>query len=601
LLFVDDEPALCEISRLFLENLGDFRVTTANSALEGLGLLEREPFDAIISDYQMPGMDGIAFLKAVRERYEEIPFILFTGRGREEVVIQAIKHGVDYYVQKGGDPKSQFAELRHMVRTAIERRAAERAFRASELRYRTLIQQSSDVIRIIDADGRIAYESDSSQRLLGYPPGFTLGRSPFEFIHPDDRTTVRQALNEVFERRNRGVPTPFRIRKADGEYIAVEATATNLLGVEGVDGIVVATRPVEDRRRVEEALRESRARLALALEGGELGTWDWNPATGVVGYNDRWREIAGYGPGEVPGDDAWDRLIHPDDRPAVQRAFVEHLEGRRPVYEAEYRLLAANGEVRWVFDKGKVLERDEGGTPLRVAGTVLDITEHRRMEEALRQANRKLNLLSALTRHDIINLLLALAGYISLLGERPERPAYDTYVRKLADGVDRISAVIRFTKTYEQIGVETPAWQNLRKLVGEAVDEAAPGPVRIENDVPAGTEIFADPLVVRVFVNLIDNAVRHGGAVTGIRFSLEERGEDRVVVCEDDGRGVPVEEKERIFDRGYGRNTGLGLFLSREILEITGIAIRETGEPGRGARFECVVPKEKVRMDAKEG
>src|SRR5512138_1307276 len=106
LLYVDDEPGLLEIGKVFLESTGDFSVTTALSGRAGLDELARQDFDAVISDFQMPEMDGIEFLKKVRQSFGSIPFILFTGRGREEIVIQAINHGVDFYLQKGGDPKA---------------------------------------------------------------------------------------------------------------------------------------------------------------------------------------------------------------------------------------------------------------------------------------------------------------------------------------------------------------------------------------------------------------------------------------------------------------------------------------------------------------
>ena len=117
------------------------------------------------------------------------------------------------------------------------------------------------------------------------------------------------------------------------------------------------------------------------------------------------------------------------------------------------------------------------------------------------------------------------------------------------------------------------------------------------NEIPAGSEVLADPMIVKVFFNLVDNAVRHGGKITTIRFSVEERNGDHVIVCEDDGVGIPAEEKEKIFERGFGKNTGLGLYLSREILDITGITIRETGGPGKGARFEMTVPKGVYRIN----
>jgi signal transduction histidine kinase len=116
------------------------------------------------------------------------------------------------------------------------------------------------------------------------------------------------------------------------------------------------------------------------------------------------------------------------------------------------------------------------------------------------------------------------------------------------------------------------------------------------NDLPAGTEVFSDPLVEKVFYNLIDNALRYGGKMTKIRFFSHETDVGLILVCEDDGDGVSREDKKRLFERGFGKNTGLGLFLSREILSITKISIAETSEPGNGARFEMVVPKGTYRL-----
>ena len=125
--------------------------------------------------------------------------------------------------------------------------------------------------------------------------------------------------------------------------------------------------------------------------------------------------------------------------------------------------------------------------------------------------------------------------------------------------------MIRFTKEYEEIGVRAAVWQDLRALVDRAGTGAVLGEVKLENDLPAGMEVFADPLIVKVFFNLIDNALRHGGRITTIRFAFEARNGDRIIICEDDGDGVTRGEKERIFERGFGKNTGFGLAISREI------------------------------------
>ena len=184
-----------------------------------------------------------------------------------------------------------------------------------------------------------------------------------------------------------------------------------------------------------------------------------------------------------------------------------------------------------------------------------------------------------------------LQGYLTILEEKQPDSTHHEYFQKIATAVQRISSMILFTKEYEQIGVNAPVWQDCRTIVDTATKHAPLGQVMVKNDLPAETEIYADPLVIKVFYNLMDNAVRYGKKITTIQFSVEELKGNHVVMCKDDGDGVLAEEKEKIFERGFGKNTGLGLALSREILSITGITIRETGEPGTGARFEMTVPK----------
>ena len=235
---------------------------------------------------------------------------------------------------------------------------------------------------------------------------------------------------------------------------------------------------------------------------------------------------------------------------------------------------------------------------------MVDITEQKMLEQemefherevmrfsrSLDEAIRKLNLLSSITRHDINNQLTVLMGYLEILQMGQHGTSSDEYLRKAATAAQRISTMIQFTKTYESIGVKAPVWQDIRSLAGTAAQEVQLGRVMFINDLPAATAVFADPLTAKVFYNLMDNAVRYGGKITTIRLSVEERDGFAAIVCEDDGYGIPGGEKERIFERGYGKNTGLGLFLAREILNITGMTIRETGEPGNGARFEITVP-----------
>jgi len=224
--------------------------------------------------------------------------------------------------------------------------------------------------------------------------------------------------------------------------------------------------------------------------------------------------------------------------------------------------------------------------------------ERRRVEKALADANRKLQLMASITRHDLLNQLAALWGYLDLaqiLREREPENAWH-HIESAAGMVSRINNTVRFTAEYQKVGATTPGWQEIRALVERSEKYISTDSITLENTIPAGVEVFADPLIEKVFSNLIENALRYGETITTIAFSLKQDGEMYIIICEDDGIGIPAAEKEKIFSYAHGMNTGLGLFLAREILAITGITIRETGIPDNGARFEILCPARVIRV-----
>jgi signal transduction histidine kinase len=220
------------------------------------------------------------------------------------------------------------------------------------------------------------------------------------------------------------------------------------------------------------------------------------------------------------------------------------------------------------------------------------------METALREVNKKLNLLSSITRHDIRNQLMALNAYISLSGDAIGNPVeLKEFIAKEQKIADSIALQIAFTKDYENLGVKSAIWQDVSMLVRNAGTALPIRNIRVDVSCP-GLEVFADPLLEKVFYNLIDNSLRYGGEkMTTIRFFLQESDDALIICCEDDGTGIAEENKELIFNRGYAHNTGLGLFLSREILGITDSSVVETGAFDRGARFEIRVPKGSYRFN----
>jgi len=227
-----------------------------------------------------------------------------------------------------------------------------------------------------------------------------------------------------------------------------------------------------------------------------------------------------------------------------------------------------------------------------------NVEDLRKSEEGLMRANKKLNLLSSITRHDIVNQIFALKGFLSLLKKETNEPALIEYINRSDKATRTIENQIIFTRDYQDMGIKAPSWQNVKKSMINAKGALPIGSVTVAIDC-SDLELFADPLFDKVFYNLIDNSLKHGGdRLTTIRIRAQETDNRLIMTCEDDGAGIRIEDRPFIFDHGFGKNTGLGLFLIREILDITGITIRETGEPGKGARFEIIVPKEAYRFRA---
>jgi PAS domain S-box-containing protein len=235
--------------------------------------------------------------------------------------------------------------------------------------------------------------------------------------------------------------------------------------------------------------------------------------------------------------------------------------------------------------------RDTNGSISGIVIVSRDISERKQVDYALKQILTKLNLLSSITRHDILNQVTALTNYLELSRINVTDPDTTHYLEETMRIADVIYRQISFTRDYEEMGVSAPVWQDVAEGIRKSEASLPLGTVHLFVEVN-GLEIFADPLFEKISYNLIDNALRYGGEqMTMIRISAEERSHGLILSCEDNGRGVGFDEKARIFQKGFGKHTGFGLFLVGEILSITGMSIRENGIPGRCARFEITVPK----------
>lgn len=629
-LAVDDEPELGALSKEFLEMPGDLKVDAVTSVPEARAALSASRYDAIVSDYQMPGEDGLHFLKSLRASGDQTPFILFTGKGREEVVIEALNNGADSYLQKGGMPAPMYVELEHRIRTAVRKRqadkeveqrnrkllkankelgaakqelssrleeisagnqamaAAEEELRASESRYRSLFEgmvNGAAVHQLLcdengnPVDYRFLEMNAAFERLTGMNRSETLGK------------TVREVLKEVepiwIERYGRvaltGVADHFEsYSQALGRNYEVSVYRNAPMQ------FTVIITDVTVRRKAEDALRSSEEKFKAIAN--YAASWEcWFDLDGrLLWMNSYCIALTGYAPEEyIAAPDFIRMAIAEEDRTKTSEKMQEAIAGGSGD-NLEVRALRKNGSKFWASVSWRPI-LDSNGRSLGFRTSAQDITERKKAEEALRQASLKLGMLNSITRHDILNQMQVLTGYLALFRLRERDPELVTYLEKISRAASNVQQQIAFTKDYQDIGSQAPTWVAIGRLTAEAFVQLHLRGVAFEEKT-GGLEVLIDPLAMKVPYNLIDNSMRHGEHVNRVKMSAEQVGDSMMLVYEDNGIGISPGDKELIFKKGYGKNTGLGLFLIRELLAITGTTITECGELGHGARFEIMVP-----------
>lgn len=804
-LLIDDEPAILDVTRLFLERTGAFSVETTSSGADALEKFDSQTYDVIISDYEMPGMNGIELLKALKSRGIDIPFIIFTGKGREVVAVEALTYGATYYLQKGGEPRAQFTVLESLIEQAVQKKRAEEETRLSNLRLAEIVNFLPDPTFAINCEGIVIAWNRAIEAMTGVNASDIIGRGNYAYAIPfygspqpgligllnatpeelDERSysNARHDGQALVAERNyvslKGKPTVLWAKATplcnnEGEVIgAIESirdvteqelqmdalqqrvqTLTEPVGetatleftdlfdiieiqqiqdafsdATGVASVIVTpegtpiTRPSNFCRLYAEVIQEAQKGAStgfppIALpdsrdpagQPGQSGGL-WNSGAPISAGD---RQIATWQIGQVliEGYDQ-EALLEYADRIGADRAgFVEamtsvprmpleHLEKIRKAllliagqisalalknlqqsrmiaermkaeadlkenrehlrslieflpeamlqHDLDGRMVTVNkkmvemsgssseaamigGDLLQFFapaDRERVrknldqvltdgafpiteyrfqkkdgtiipseftfsLLMDRTGSPTSFIGLGRDITERKKGEEAIRTANKKLNLLSSVTRHDVLNQLTALRGFLELADDETDARARRDLMSKVTEAAERIHHQITFTRDYQEIGLGSPQWQDLGTTIRRAASTLDLQGITLSIEVDAGM-VYADPLLEKVFFNLMENAKRYATGLNSIRFSIEARGVDRVVVCTDNGPGIPFSEKEKIFTAGFGRNTGYGLFLIAEILSITGLSILETGTPGSGARFEIRIPANRFR------
>ncbi|MDO8842349.1 PAS domain S-box protein [Methanocalculus sp.] len=429
--------------------------------------------------------------------------------------------------------------------------------------------------------------SDQSISMLGYrPEEFTSYTDFTRIIHPDDLEGVIEATEALLTGRIDSHQIEYRIRVADGTDIWISDTASIAERDDAGDPVICVglVADITERKRVKEALRESERKYRQLMENVPDVIFSLDSSGNILFLNEAPALFEDYTPNMVVGKPFLD-LIHPTDREMVLSDFLQaNEEGREYTRGLEFRCVGREGAVTWK-ELHSHTRYDEEGRFIQEDGVLRDITERKHAEEALRIANHKFQILTGITRHDILNQVMVLQGFLSFAEEMSVDPIQSGYLNKVKKAATAIQRDSEFTRAYEMIGVDKPAWLYIHDLVAR-IDN---GHLSIRNECQ-DISLYADPMLEKVFSNLMDNTLRHGEGATTVNLRSSIRDGGLVICWEDDGAGVPDDLKEKIFRKGFGKNTGFGLFLAREILSITGISIRETGVYGEGARFEILLP-----------
>jgi len=379
-LMIDDEPSFLELSKEIIEGEAGLSVYLASSGVEAMKMLERESYDVIVSDYMMSGMNGIQLLESLRARGDRTPFILFTGHGREEIAIQALNKGANFYLQKGGDPTAQFADLINVIRQAHSRRKAEEAVEHNARRFRSLIENSSDLVCLIDGQGTIQYLSPSTGMLLGREPEKMIGIAIEEIFHPDDIAIFHDSAERLMENPGLIERKEIRIRHGDGSWRIMEANITADTEIDNTH-LIINARDVTERKRMEDTLLESRKEIELILDNLMENVIYKDRESRIIWVNRSAAKSLGMQPEELVGRFCYE-MWHGRDSPCENCPVIEAMETGRP----------CTGEIPnpegWRSVSG-VPVYDAEGNVIGAVETALDITERKRAERALRESKER--------------------------------------------------------------------------------------------------------------------------------------------------------------------------------------------------------------------
>ena len=493
-----------------------------------------------------------------------------------------------------------------------ERKRVEKALRESELRYRSLVEAASAITWSCSPSGLHQKPQQEWMAFTGQTAEEMLGDGWTKVVHPDD---IEAAAARWRAAVGRGEPfwSEHRIRRHDGEWRWMRVQAAPIRDATGeIVEWFGSNTDIDDLKQAELALRESQQQLALALEAGQLGFWDWHVPSGRVQFGGSWASMLGYELSEMEPDvRAWERLIHPDEREEVAARLSDHLEGRSDFYECEHRLRHKDGSWRWILDRGRVVERDAAGRPLRAIGTHADVTARHEAESALQDADRRKDEFLATLAHELRNPLTPIRNAVHILKKKygpqfPDTPLLAMVQRQvdhLVRLVDDLLEVSRISRGKVDLRKENVAVSDFLRHALESCQpliESKSHRVTVKvADEPL--RVFGDSVrLAQIAANIINNAAKYTPPGGRIEIDAARGGDEVVLRVRDNGVGISADMMPRVFDlfaqtdgqiRLSEGGLGIGLALVRSLVEIHGGRVEARSEGvGRGSEFIVSLP-----------
>lgn len=597
------------LSEKFISYVGRYSKSSPqyNLVLKGKALYGRYE-DILQNNGEFFDNEGYGFMVVLPIRYEErtIGAMNLASRNKkpfgeyEKIFIEAIAS------QIGG---------------TLTRINAENALKMSQDNFRLMFETIDDFMFILDNNGNIIKTNPVVSRRLGYTEEELKGMNVLEVHPPLRREEAGRIVAEMLSGKLDTCPVPLFCK--NGETIPVETKVVTGKW-NGEDALYGISRDVTERVEAQRALVESEERLNFALKGTGDGVWDWCLSDGTVFYSEQWKRMIGYSVNEIGNTiGEWESRVHPDDLPLCTAELERHFRRETPVYANEHRIMAKDGNYRWILDRGKVVEWNENGSPRRVIGMHTDITQRRELEDHLRRTLEKEKELNELKsrfvstashefRTPLASILLISEILITYYEKLDKESIWEKLYRikyNIQHLTNIVNDVLQLSKIQEgKIGFN-PSKTNVCHFCRNIVDEfnrsfMPEGGAEFYSEKETLTAMVDTNLLNRSLNNLLSNALKYSPVDTKIIVRLENLGKEWSIAVKDNGIGIPESDQKHLFSPFFRagnvsniQGNGLGLSIVNESVQMHKGRVSFESKVAEGTTFTLFFPRDTIVAD----